>query len=86
MNMCLFVCVRVCVCVCVAPDFWGAGRGETLNFEKLHHRLLHQSPNLLQLSTKCSSSKTAAKWEATLILQLCLKEAAIESYLENDFC
>ena len=87
--ICVYVCICVCVCLDVAPVFWGAGRGETslfLNFEKLHQRLLHQSPNLLQLSTKCSSSKTAAKWEATLILQLCLKEAAIESYLENDFC
>ena len=85
--MCLFVCVRacvracVCVCVCVCARarlrgscVLGGGSGETsffLKFEKLHQRLLHQSPNLLQLSTKSSSNKTAAKWEVTLILQLC---------------
>ena len=88
--ICVYLCVCVCVCVCVcaclyiAPVIWGrGGSGEAsifLNFEKLHQRLLHQSPNPLQLSTKSSSSKTAAKWEVTLILQLCSWEAVIESY------
>ena len=78
---CVRACVHVCVCVCVCARarlrgscIFGGGSGETsffLKFEKLHQRLLHQSPNLLQLSTKSSNNKTAAKWEVTLILQLC---------------
>ena len=88
MYTCLLACVCVCVCVYVClyvtPVIWGrSGSGEAsifLNFEKLHQRLLHQSPNPLQLSTKSSSSKTAAKWEVTLILQLCSWEAVIEGY------
>ena len=79
--ICVYLCVCVCVCVCVlgvrarlrGSCILGGGSGETffLKFEKLHQRLLHQSPNLLQLSKKSSSNKTAAKWEVTLILQLC---------------
>ena len=64
-NVCMYMCLFVCVCVCVRYScILEGGNGETfifLNFEKLQQRLLHQSPNPLQLSTKSSSSKTAVK-------------------------
>ena len=50
--VCVRVCVCVCVCVCTLLLYFCGRSGETsifLNFEKLYHRLLHQSPKPLQL-------------------------------------
>ena len=90
----LCACVCVCVCVCVASVVffcggWGGGSGsdETslfLNFEKLHRRLLHQSPSPLQLNTKSSSSKTATAkllWSCNFAH----RKLPLRVFLENDF-
>ena len=96
-NVCMyvFICVCVCVCVCVCCfccffcGGWGGGSGsdETslfLNFEKLHRRLLHQSPSPLQLNTKSSSSKTATAkllWSCNFAH----RKLPLRVFLENDF-
>ena len=66
-------CVYLCVCLCRLLLFFGRrGRGSLpfSEFWEISPTLLTPIPQL-QLSTKSNSSKTAAKWEVHLILQLC---------------